>query len=125
MNENQPKQKDVVLKINTVNGGVAGNVEGNQIINSKQSLPDSAAEIQELLQFLDRSYPSNLSEKKRDKIDVAVTEINKNPGLKERFISALKSGSTEALKEFLNNPYINTFLAAYEGWQSQKKSHND
>ncbi|MBO1347208.1 MAG: hypothetical protein EBE86_007330 [Hormoscilla sp. GUM202] len=90
----------------------------NVIVNPKQTLADYAAEIQELLQILHRSYPSDIPADTQAEIDVAVKGIERNMELKERVIGALKAGGREALKELADNVYVNTLLAAYEGWRN-------
>jgi len=83
-----------------------------------KTLAESALEIQQLLQILDRSYPPDIPADTQAEIDVAVKGIAKNPALKERVIGALKSGGIEAVKEITDNPYVNILLAAYQGWQN-------
>jgi hypothetical protein len=93
---------------------VAGELHETQ----PKTLAESAVEIQQLLQILDRSYPPNIPADTQAEIDVAVKGIAKNPALKERVIGALKSGGIEAVKEITDNLYVNILLAAYEGWQN-------
>ena len=93
---------------------VAGELHETQ----PKTLAESAVEIQQLLQILDRSYPPNIPVDTQAEIDVAVKGIAKNPALKERIIGALKLGGIEALKEFMDNPYVNILLATYQGWQN-------
>ena len=93
---------------------VAGELHETQ----PKTLAESAVEIQQLLQILDRSYPPDIPADTQAEIDVAVKGIAKNPALKERIIGALKLGGIEALKEFMDNPYVNILLATYQGWQN-------
>ena len=116
MSESQQKKVEVEMNIKEATG-VAGKVMGDQIINPKQSLADSASEIQQLLQILNQSYPNDIPTETQAEIEVAVKGINKNPVLKERVVGALKAGSIEALKGLTDNPYVNILLAAYEGWK--------
>ncbi len=115
---NSTKNVEVEMNFQKEVTGVAGKVEGNQIINPKQSLADSAVEIQQLLQILEHAYPSNLPAETQAEIEVAVRGIEKDPVLKERVISALKAGSMEALKELLDNPYLNILVATSDGWRN-------
>ncbi|QYX30713.1 hypothetical protein [Sphaerospermopsis torques-reginae] len=98
--------------------GVAGKVMGNQIVNPKQNLAESASEIQQLLQILNQSYPADIPTDTQAEIEVAVKGINKNPELKERVIGALKAGGIEAIKELTDNIYVNVLIAAYDGWKN-------
>ncbi len=93
---------------------VAGELHETQ----SKTLAESVVEIQQLLQILDRSYPPDIPRKTQEIIDVAVKEIDKDPQLKERVVGALNSGSIEALKELMDNPYVNILVAAYQGWQN-------
>ena len=117
MSDSQQKNVEVEMNFNKEVTGVAGKVEGDMIINHKQSLAESASEIQQLLQILNQSYPTDITEDSQAEIEVAVKGINKNPQLKERLINALKAGSMETVKELMDNPYVNILMAAYEGWK--------
>jgi uncharacterized protein YjbI with pentapeptide repeats len=95
--------------------GVAGNVEGNQNIyalEQKQTLAEAAAEIQRLLKQLEENNPTATVKQQQAFVDAAVS-----PTLKARFLSALQAGWKEAVKEFLDNPYVNVGVAILEGWQ--------
>ena len=103
-----------------IHGGVAGNVEGNQIIYSsdqRQNLAEAAKEIQQLLNQLSETYPTTTSAGQMAIATKAVEEIEQNPALKQRVIGALKAGGTEALKEMVDHPAVNILLAVLEGWQ--------
>ncbi|MCC3423999.1 MAG: pentapeptide repeat-containing protein [Microcoleus sp. PH2017_01_SCD_O_A] len=93
---------------------VAGELHETQ----SKTLAESVVEIQQLLQILDRSYPLDIPPKTQEIIDVAVKEIDKDPQLKERVVSALISGGIEALKELMDNTYVTILVAAYQGWQN-------
>ena len=77
------------------------------------SIPD----IQQLLQQLNQSYPSQVSSETKAEIEVAVRGISKDQTLRQKVIGALKAGSMEALRELADNPYVNILLAAWEGCQ--------
>ena len=112
------KSVEVEINIYKEASGVVGKVEGDMIVNPKQSMADSAAEIGQLLQTLDQSYLSTLPADTQAEIDVAVKAIAKNPKLKEKVVAALKAGSVEALKELTDNPYVKILVATYEGWRN-------
>ncbi len=116
--EKSTKNVEVEMNFHEEVTGAAGKVEGNMIVNPKQNLADFAIEVQQLLQILDHSYPSHLPIETQAEIEFAVNQIEKNPTLKQRLISALESGSKEALKELMNNPYVNILVATYEGWRN-------
>ncbi|BCL40218.1 pentapeptide repeat-containing protein [Nostoc sp. MS1] len=83
----------------------------------RQNLAQAAAEIQQLLNQLGETYPTNTPLEKQIVVTEALKEIERNPTLKARVIGALKAGGTEALKELLDHPAVNILLAALEGWQ--------
>lgn len=93
---------------------VAGELHETQ----SKTLAESVVEIQQLLQILDRSDPPDIPADTQAEIDVAVKGIAKNPALKERVVGALNSGGIEALKELMDNRYVNILVAAYQGWQN-------
>jgi len=95
------------------------NIENNTVYNTsyeRQNLADAASEIQELLDKLSKDYPT---ETKQDKIELAVEvadEVNQNPMLKSRVITALKAGGTEPLKQLIDSPISNFIVAALEAF---------
>ena len=111
----EEKEKSQVNNI-TVNApltGFAVNVEGNQNIN----ISEAAAEIQQLLEQLTATYPTNTSKEKNIVVGEAVDKIEANPTLKAKIINALKEGGKETFREAINHPLVNIFLATIEGWQ--------
>lgn len=86
----------------------AGNVENDFVVNSQSKpIAESAAEIQELLTYLQRTYPSNL--------EIAVQqEIKHNPSFRARLRNALKEGGVETLK-LLFAP-LGIGIEAVRGW---------
>ena len=116
--EQSTKNVEVEMNFHKEVTGAAGKVEGDMIVNPKQNLADFALEVQQLLQILDHSYPNDLPTETHTQIEFAVNQIEKDPTLKKRLISALESGSKEALKELMDNPYVNILVATYEGWRN-------
>jgi hypothetical protein len=65
----------------------------------KQTLPEAAAEIQQLLKQLEETYPTATEEEKETALAIKVQqEIKRNPTFKARLRNALKEGGIEALK---------------------------
>lgn len=93
---------------------LAGNINAAQ----KQSLTEVAREIQQLLEHLSQDYPTITTPEKMSVVTEAVDQIERNPTLKSKVISALKQGGAEALREAVNHPLINILLATIEGWQA-------
>ncbi|MBN3907088.1 MAG: pentapeptide repeat-containing protein [Nostoc sp. NMS1] len=100
---------------------VTANQIGGNITNynpeQKQNLAQAAADIQQLLNQLGQTYPTNTPLEKQIAVTEALKQIDGNPTLKARVIGALKSGGTEALKEIVDHPLVNILLATLEGWQ--------
>jgi hypothetical protein len=96
------------------NERIEGNyVQGNYYApEQKQTLAEAATEIQRLLKQLEETNPTATIEQQQAFVDVAVS-----PTLKAKFVSALQAGWKEAVKEFLDNPYVNVGVAILEGWQ--------
>ena len=86
--------------------------------SSKPELSEAAAEIQQLLEQLSQTYPTNTPSEKIVVLEEAIKRIENDPTLKERVLAALKSGGVEAIKELVDHPLINILLAALDGWQT-------
>ncbi|GGA40482.1 hypothetical protein [Okeania sp. KiyG1] len=102
-------------------------IENNTVYNTsygKQNLAEAAAEIQELLEQLSQTYPTTTEKEQIELAVEAVDEIQHNPTLKSRLITALKAGAMEALKESINHPVANIIvnLLATEYSQEWQKS---
>lgn len=92
---------------------------GGNITNytPEQNLAEAAAEIQQLLQQLEQNYPMTTPPEREAVVKEALKQIESNPTFKARVIGVLKAGGTEALKELVDHPLINIFIAGLEGWQ--------
>jgi len=95
---------------------IGGNIT-NYTPEQKQNLAEAAAEIQQLLQQLEQNYPTTTPLEREAVVKEALKQIESNPTFKARVIGALKAGGTEALKELVDHPLINIFIAGLEGWQ--------
>lgn len=112
--------------INTGGGNYNERIHGDYVqgnyyaAGQPQSLVEAAAEIQQLLEQLDKSYPSNTT---TDKMTVAVEtikQIDANPDFAARILSALKAGGVSAFEQFLNHPAASFVIGALEDWQKSK-----
>lgn len=117
----QPPEKKpettIIMNFQAPVSGVAGTVQRDQIINNNRpDLSESMLEIQRLWKQFEQNNKVNLSEDEEAQIQTALVKINQNPTLQKRFISALKNGSIETLKEVFNHPAVNIGVAFYEGW---------
>ncbi|GAB4284670.1 MAG: hypothetical protein Fur0025_15600 [Oscillatoriaceae cyanobacterium] len=114
----EPKKPETQVTMNFHGSvsGVAGTVQGDQIINNRPDLSESMLEIQRLWEQFEQSYNVSLPQDKKAQVQAALVEINQNPTLRERFVSALTSGTLEAFKEIANHPAVNVIVATWEGW---------
>lgn len=106
-----------LVNADTVNAQQIGGNITNYTPEQRQNLAEAAVEIQQLLNQLGQSYPTNTPLEKQIAVTEALKQIDSNPTLKARVIGALKAGGTEALKELVDHPLVNILLATLEGWQ--------
>ncbi|MBW4593197.1 MAG: HEAT repeat domain-containing protein [Brasilonema angustatum HA4187-MV1] len=109
-----------------ITGSVTGNIQGDNIgtqqnyaPEQKQNLVEAAKEIQELLNHLSVSYPTTTTESQKQAIaNQAIARIKRdNPTTWQRLRSATEAALIEALKEVLDNPFVNVTVAAVEGYR--------
>jgi hypothetical protein len=123
--KNNPNYSPITITHSTI-GSVTGEGKIDRAITNqynysaeeKQTLAEAAKEIQDLLEQISKTYsPPNPSNNLKIATET-VEAIEKNPTLKARIISTLKGGATEALKELVDHPAVNIFMALIEGWNS-------
>lgn len=98
-------------------------IEGDYYNNNpeqKQNLAKAAAEIQQLLETLDKTYPTDTTTGKMKVAAAAVEQIDTNPALSNRVLSALKAGGVSAVEQLLNHPAASFFIAALQECQQTK-----
>ena len=95
---------------------LAGTINAPQ----RQNLAQAAAEIQELLEQLDKSYDTDTTSGKMQVASETIKKIENNPGLKARIISALKAGGISALESLIDHPVATFVVAALEDWRNTK-----
>ncbi|NEO99700.1 MAG: hypothetical protein F6K58_13675 [Symploca sp. SIO2E9] len=88
-------------------------MQHNYAPEQKQTLAEAAAEIQRLLKQLEETNPNATDTEKAAFVNLAIPANSR-----QRLVSALQAGGKEALKEFLDNPYVNIGTAIVEGWQN-------
>jgi Zn-dependent protease with chaperone function len=88
---------------------------------AQQDLAKAAAEIQQLLEQLEKSYPINTTADKEQIAIQAISKIENNPNLAERILRALQAGSISAFEQFLNHPAASFIIAALEEWKKTKE----
>ena len=112
--------------INSIVGGEGkietSNINQNNYLTAeqKQTLAEAAKEIQQLLEQLSKTDYSSNPTNNLEIANQAIQEIEKNPSLKSRIITALKAGGKEAFKESIDHPAVNILMASIEGWSSAK-----
>jgi len=83
----------------------------------QRNLAETAAKIQQLLEQLEKSYPTNTTADKMAIATEAIKQIENNPALMARILSALKAGSVSSLESFLNHPAASFVINAFQDWQ--------
>ncbi|NER05122.1 MAG: hypothetical protein F6K17_22265 [Okeania sp. SIO3C4] len=86
----------------------------------EQNLAQAAKDIQELLEQLDETYPSNTMPGKIKIAEEVITQIDNNQTKAERIFNAIKADGVAAFQQFLNHPASSFVIAALEDWQKTK-----
>jgi hypothetical protein len=105
-----------------------GNMSGGEIkegakvagvINeaAKQDLAQAAAEIQQILEQLSQTYPTKTLVQKAVVAEEAIKQIENNPNLKERVVSAIKAMGVQALMEVIDHPVANVLREGIEAFR--------
>ena len=95
-----------------------GTAIGNQTnYTSNQNLAEAAAEIQQLLERLSQAYPTETLSQQALVAEKAINQIENDPTLKERVVSAIKGMGVEALMEAIDHPVANVLRAGIEAFK--------
>jgi hypothetical protein len=86
----------------------------------QRNLTQAAAEIQQLLEQLEKSYPADTTMGKMKLATEMISQIESNPSLAARILSALKAGGVSAFEQFLNHPAASFVIGALADWQETK-----
>ncbi|WP_181374353.1 hypothetical protein [Nostoc commune] len=105
--------------------GYSENVEANQLggtINNypserKQTLAEAAAEIQQLLQQLEQTYPTNTTTGQMVVATKVIERIESDHIWKQRVVNAVKEGGLQAFEKAIDNPVGAFIVGAIKGWQ--------
>jgi hypothetical protein len=87
-----------------------------------QDLAKAAAEIQQLLNHLSQTYPTTTESEKMVLVEEVVEEIENNPSLRARVVSALRASGAAALEELINHPVNKMVIAVLEGWLAEEET---
>jgi phosphoenolpyruvate-protein kinase (PTS system EI component) len=114
--------RTIIMGQGNYNEHIDGNyIQGNYYAaREKQNLAEAAAEIQQLLEQLSKSYPSDTMTGKMTIATETIKTIENSPKLMEKIISALKAGGISALEQALNHPAASFVIGALENWQRTK-----
>ncbi len=95
---------------------IAGTINKSQ----KQNILETTAEIQGLLEQLEKSYPVDTTTGKMALATEAIAQIENNPTLTKRILSALATGGVKAFEQLLNHPAASFVIGALEDWEKTK-----
>ncbi len=87
----------------------------------QQNLTEAATQIQQLLEQLDKSYPTNTTAGKMAIATEAIKQIEANPTLMTRVRSAISAGGISALEALLNHPAASFVIGAFQDFQETGK----
>jgi hypothetical protein len=87
----------------------------------QQNLTAAAAEIQQLLEQLD---PFSFSDPTAEQAVAAeaIQQIESNPTLRARILSAIQAGGVSAFEQLLNHPAASFVMAALADWQATNEA---
>ena len=88
--------------------------------SQQQNLAEAARDIQELLEQLEKTYPSETT---MDRIKIAtevITHIDNHPTKAQKIFNAIKAGGVAAVEQLLNHPASSFVIAALNDWQKSK-----
>ena len=102
-------------EIDTAGGRYIEN-KGTYYEGKSRNLADAAADIQQLLNQLEKSYPTNTTTEQMVVATKAVERIESDPTLKQRVINAAKEGGLAAFEKALDNPVGTLITGAIKGW---------
>lgn len=122
---------DKSINVGNVVGGVisSGEVGGNIVVSStntftteeQKTLAEAAAEIQQLLDQLSKTYPAMTVAEKATIAAKAMEEIESKPDTRRKIVKALQAGGTAALIELTNNPIVKILTPMLESLLEDSK----
>ena len=88
--------------------------------SQQQNLTEAARDIQELLEQLEKTYPSETTMDRMKIATEVITHIDNHPTKAQKIFSAIKAGGVAAVEQLLNHPFSSFAIAALEDWQKSK-----
>jgi hypothetical protein len=104
------------ISVNTTNED-----ELDKTVNSKTI----AAEIQKLLEKLEKSYPTDTNTGKMMLAGEVLKQVENNPTFTARILSAVKAGGVKALEQFFSHPAASFSIGALEDWLKNNETQRD
>ena len=98
---------------------IKGNAKVAGVINeaAQQDLKQAAAEIQQLLEQLSKTNPTETLSQKAVVAEKTIENIENNPTLKQKIIKAIKAMGIEAFMEAIDHPIANVLRAGIEAYR--------
>jgi hypothetical protein len=84
--------------------------------NKIQALASAGAGIEQILNHISQTHPITTEREKMQVAEETIAEIEHNPSLKAKIVTALKAGDRNTLAEFINHPLNQVVVATLEGW---------
>ena len=88
--------------------------------SQQQNLTEAARDIQELLELLEQTYPSETTMDRMKIATEVITHIDNHPTKAQKIFSAIKAGGVAAVEQLLNHPASSFVIAALNDWQKSK-----
>ena len=88
--------------------------------SQQQNLAEAARDIQELLEQLEKTYPSETTMNRMKIATEVITHIDNHPTKAQKIFSAIKAGGVAAVEQLLNHPASSFVIAALNDWQKSK-----
>jgi len=88
--------------------------------SQEQDLRKAAKDIQEILEQLNETYPSDTTTGRMKIAAEVITQIENNPTKAKRIFNAIKAGGVAAVEQLLNHPASSFVIGALEDWQKNK-----
>ena len=88
--------------------------------SQQQNLAEAARDIQELLEQLEKTYPSETTMDRMKIATEVITHIDNHPTKAQKIFSAIKAGGVAAVEQLLNHPASSFVITALNDWQKSK-----
>ena len=88
--------------------------------SQQQNLAEAARDIQELLEQLEKTYPSETTMDRMKIATEVITHIDNHPTKAQKIFNAIKAGGVAAVEQLLNHPASSFVITALNDWQKSK-----